>query len=305
MKCRICGKKAIIHLRQHNLALCKEHFIERFERETEKTIRKFDMFKRGDTVAIGISGGKDSTAVALALKRLGYDVRGVFIDLGIPAYSAYSLELVRKFSEKFGVPVEIYNLKERHGESLPELAARRRDRICSMCGTIKRYILNKWALEIGASALATGHNLDDEVATLLSNTLRWDVSYLAKQNPVLPPTHPKFVKKVKPFAFFTEREIAVYAIVMGIDFSKESCPFSKGAKSLRYKHVLNELEVQSPGTKLRFYREFLNFQKNYLKVQVEEPKLKECRICGMPTTLDVCSFCRIFGLDRKDAEKTA
>ncbi len=300
MKCKICGEKAIIHLRQHNLALCRQHFIEWFEKHTEKTIKKFDMFRRGEPIAIGISGGKDSTAVALALKRLGYDVRGIFIDLGIPVYSEYSRNLVTNFSSKFGIPIEIYNLKEHHGESLPELAARRRDKICSMCGTIKRYILNKWALEIGAAALVTGHNLDDEAATLLSNTLRWDASYLAKQNPVLPPTHPKFVKKVKPFAFFTEREIAIYAIVMGIEFSKMSCPFSKGAKSLRYKHVLNELEVQSPGTKLRFYREFLKFQKDYLKVQIEEPKLRECRVCGMPTTLEVCSFCRIFGLDRKE-----
>ncbi len=294
MKCRICGAKAVIYLRQHNLALCEEHFISRFEREVQKTIKKFRMFDRDDVVAVGISGGKDSTTVALVLHKLGYKVRGIFIDLGIPGYSAFSRNKVQNFAQKFGIPLEIYNLKEREGESLPEIASRRKDRICSMCGTIKRYILNKWALEIGADALATGHNLDDEAATLLSNTLRWDVGYLAKQHPVLPPTHPKFVKKVKPLAFMTEREIAVYAILNGVDFVNRSCPFSKGAKSLRYKHLLNEIEVQSPGTKLRFYREFLEFQSKYLKPVESEPKLKECKVCGMPTTLDVCSFCRIF-----------
>ena len=44
MKCKVCGEKAVIKLRQHNLALCEEHFIERFRREVERTIKKYEMF---------------------------------------------------------------------------------------------------------------------------------------------------------------------------------------------------------------------------------------------------------------------
>ena len=70
MKCRICGAKAVIYLRQHNLALCEEHFISRFEREVQKTIKKFRMFDRDDVVAVGISERSNSQAIDVLSQAL-------------------------------------------------------------------------------------------------------------------------------------------------------------------------------------------------------------------------------------------
>ncbi len=307
MKCRICGKKAVIHLRQHNLALCRDHFLERFERETLRVIRRYQMFTREERVAVAVSGGKDSLGLLYLLHKHGFQVEGLFLDLGIRRgldYSSLSRQRVEAFRDRFGIPIHIVSIQEETGKTVPEWARKRRERrVCRVCGMLKRYYLNKTAYERGFRVIATGHNLDDEVATLLGNTLRWDFSYLVKQGPVLPSPHPKLARRVKPFAFFTEKETALYAILQGIEYVEVNCPFSEGAKSRLYKHVLNDIEVVSPGTKLRFYQEFLRFQREHLATSPEEQyaTLRECRICGMPTNLDVCAVCRLRGLDKVQA----
>src|SRR5206468_178619 len=82
--------------------------------------------------------------------------------------------------------------------------------------------------------LATGHNLDDEAARLLGNVLRWQKDHLARQRPVLPPSHPKFVRKVKPLYLTSEYETAVYAFMRGIDYIVDECPNAAGATQLLY-----------------------------------------------------------------------
>ena len=57
---------------------------------------------------------------------------------------------------------------------------------CSACGLSKRHLFDEAALDGGYDVVVTGHNLDDEAAVLLGNTLRWDIDYLARQLPVLP-----------------------------------------------------------------------------------------------------------------------
>lgn len=296
MRCRVCKGKAVINLRQHNLALCKTHFIERFERETLRTIRRFKMFTRDEPIVVAVSGGKDSLSVLYLLNKHGYNVRGLYLDLGIQegfAYSQMSKGKVMDFSTKNKIEIKVFEIKDDLGLTIPEMAEFRHEhRVCRICGTLKRYYLNKTAYEMGATTVVTGHNLDDEVATLLGNTLRWDISYLARQAPLLPSTHPKLLKRAKPFVFFTEKETAMYAILNNIPYIRDECPFSIGAKSILYKELLNKLEEVSPGTKLRFYKEYLKIHWDELS-DFESVTLKECTLCSMPTILEVCSVCKM------------
>jgi len=300
MLCRICKskgerKKAVIYLRHHRLALCKEHFVEWFERQVQKTINSFKMFKKSEKVLVAVSGGKDSLSLWFVLNRLGYETYGFHVSLGIEGwdYSGKSLEICRRFSERIGRPLIVFNLKEELGYSIEEIAkgVGRRD-VCSVCGTFKRYLMNKIASERGFSVLATGHNLDDESALLLSNTVRWEIGYLGRQYPVLP-EFKGFVRKVKPFCFLTEKEIVSYAIVNKIEYLETGCPNAKEATSAVYKRALSMLEHEMPGTKLRFYKEFLRKARPLFEKELKENlELNECEVCGMPTTAPVCSVCR-------------
>ncbi len=297
LKCKICKAEPVIYLRASNLALCKRDFIERFEKITYEVIKKFRMFDKNERILVACSGGKDSLSLCYTLKKIDLNIEGIYINLGIEkdGYSQKSLQFVKKFSERFGVKIHIYDLKKEKGKGLEEVLKNKKNyKACSVCGIIKRYVMNRFAFEKGFNVITTGHNLDDEVSRLFGNIIFWQEGYLLHQNPLLEKDN-KFLKKVKPFAFFTEKETALYAILNEIDYIKDECPYSKDAKTLFYKSILNKIEENSPGAKIRFYKGFLQIQKKYFKkVYGKNEKEGECKICGMPTKKEVCGFCRIF-----------
>lgn len=294
MKCTRCKKPAFVKLRRHNAAFCEECFNLFFERQVEGAIHRKRMFTKEENILVGVSGGKDSMVLWYYLHRAGYRITGVHFFLGIGEYSERSREVVESFSHFHGLPLHIIDIKNLIGCHLPEATRRLRERApCSLCGTIKRHLLNRFAFEKDFRVYATGHNLDDEAATLLGNLLHWQVEYLAHQDPYLPSPHPKMTRKVKPFYTLTEEEILQYARLHRIPFVPERCPLSQRAKSLNYKEALTLLEERSPGTKPMFFLGFLERGKRYFEEKESFPALGECTRCGMPTTQEVCNFCRI------------
>lgn len=306
MKCKACGEKAVVNLRQHRLGLCKPHFLQWMEDQTARAIKKYWMFGKDEKVLVAVSGGKDSLALWDLLLRLGYQVDGFYIGLGIDeglSYSDRSKKLCEKFANQRGLKLITVNIENDHGNSIPMLAKRQgraRSKPCSVCGVVKRHEMNRIAKELGYDVLATGHNLDDEAATLFGNTLAWDVDLLPRQAPVLPAQN-GLARKVKPLCRFYEKDMAAYALLRGIEYIYEECPFSKGSSSIYYKEMLNKLEHERPGAKLAFYVKFLSARANGLFSDnpiSSSPELESyCENCGQPTTNPgLCAFCKIIGV---------
>lgn len=305
MKCKACGGKAVVNLRQHRLGLCKEHFLAWMTDQTARAIKKYWMFGKDERVLVAVSGGKDSLSLWDLLVRLGYQADGLYIGLGIDGgmgYSDRSKELCVKFASANGLKLITVDIQSDHGRSIPMLAKERgrgQTKPCSVCGVVKRHEMNRIAKELGYTVLATGHNLDDEAATLFGNTLAWDVDLLPRQAPVLPDQH-GLARKVKPLCRFYEKDMAAYALLRGIDYIYEECPFSKGSSSIYYKEMLNRLEHERPGAKLAFYVKFLSARANGLfsdrPIMLTESSDNSCLNCGQPTTnTDLCAFCKIIG----------
>ncbi|MBI4787372.1 MAG: adenine nucleotide alpha hydrolase family protein [Chloroflexi bacterium] len=308
MRCRKCNETAVINMRQHKLALCGEHYVEWFVAQTDRAIEKYKMFSRDERVLVAVSGGKDSLALWDVLLTLGYQADGLYIGLGIndkAPYSDQSLEKTRAFAAQHAqATLHIVDIADTYGKTIPQIAmekTRGHGKPCSACGLTKRYVMNRLAAEKDYAVLATGHNLDDEVAVLMQNTLRWQTGYLARQAPVLPSTNPHLAKKVKPFCRFYERETATYALVRGIDYIYEECPHAVGNLTNFYKTLLNQLEGQSPGAKLSFYLEFLRARGEGAFEQFNRvDQLHECEVCGQPTTSPGrCAFCRMWEIGQE------
>jgi uncharacterized protein (TIGR00269 family) len=301
MKCRKCGQKASVNMRQHKLALCKEHYLEWVPEQTERFIKKYDMFAHEERILAAVSGGKDSLSLWDLLVRLGYQADGLYIGLGIDGgigYSAESHRLTRQFADRNGLQLHVVDVEAEYGQAIPtlaEISTRGHGRPCSVCGLTKRHAMNRIARDLGYDVLATGHNLDDEAAVLFGNTLQWSVDYLGRQGPVLPEA-PGLARKVKPLCRFYEREMTAYAILRGIEYIYEECPYAVGSTSIYYKEVLNRLENDRPGAKLTFCLSFLEARKHGLLAGHEQtaPRLHACPNCGQPTSAPgLCSFCRM------------
>jgi uncharacterized protein (TIGR00269 family) len=291
-------------MRQHRLRLCETHFLDWFVSMVERTTDKFDMFESCGKVLVAVSGGKDSLALWDVLLKLGYQAEGMYIGLGIDGgigYSDESLAMCHQFVETFhpGSVLHVVDVETEYGRSLPELARERlrgRGKPCAVCGLVKRHVMNRLARDGDFGAIATGHNLDDEVAVLMQNTLHWQTGYLARQAPVLKERE-GLARKVKPLVRLYERETAAYVLIRGIDYIYDECPYAKGSTTNFYKELLNQLELKSTGAKQQFYLQFLR-ARDEGKVtfrEMEDVELHPCKRCGQPTTAgDQCAFCRLW-----------
>ena len=303
MRCKICRARAVAEVPQHHMALCRDCYLEWFPRYTQKTIDKFRMLTREERVLVAVSGGKDSQTLWRVLVELGYAADGVVIDLGIgddggaappgEGYSAESVACVRRLARRLERPLWVIDLREAMGRTVPEVRRGRRP-VCSACGVVKRYVMNRVAYEGGYDVIATGHNLDDEAAALFGNVLSWDTYYLSRQGPVSPQRGERLMRKVKPFCYFTERETAMYALLSGTPYYHEECPNAVGATTISYKELLNRLEVTARGSKRRFLDGFLR-QRALFRQAAEEMPLAYCERCGMPSPVQLCGFCRMVG----------
>jgi tRNA-5-methyluridine54 2-sulfurtransferase len=308
VRCKVCGEHAEVDIRRHNAAFCRGHFLEHTRNQVARAIKEFKMFRLDDRLLLAVSGGKDSLALWDLLLGLGYDVTGFYLDLGIGAYSKRSKEVAIAFAEERGTKLLVRSIEGEHGFTVPELAALTGRSTCSGCGLNKRYEFNRAALEEGFEVLVTGHNLDDEVATLLGNVLHWNTEMLGRQRPVLNErvlgegheARVALVRKAKPLVKLSERETAAYALLRGIDYVIEECPLVEGNTQHRYKQALTTIEESSPGTKSQFYTGFLRTVAERFREE-DDPSGRDevvgCSSCGAPTVRrdsrePLCAFCK-------------
>ena len=290
MRCRRCREPAIIEVRRHNAAFCHPCFIHHVHLQMRRAIDDHDMFAPEDRIVVAVSGGKDSLALWHALLEMGYAASGMYLGLGIGEYSERSGELVRSFAAARGAELIHVDLRDGYGFDIPTAGRTGSRSTCSVCGLSKRYVFNRVALDHGFDVVATGHNLDDEAATLLGNTLRWQTAYIARQFPALA-AREGMVRKVKPLFRLSERETAAYAFLQGIDYVVEECPLVGGNTQLKYKDAMNGLEAGSPGTKAAFYLGYVDRAAGLFNGEGGDT-LTPCERCGQPTTGRFCAFCR-------------
>lgn len=294
-KCKRCRGQALFPLPSHNINLCADCLVHFFQTAVRRAMKKFPISKE-TPLLVAVSGGKDSLVVWEVLHDLGYITRGVHVDLGIDDFSEASAATVEQFAHIRNLPWNRYSLKDLLGYTIPEIQKRTRRKICSVCGFLKRQMLNRLCVQEGFRMLVTGHNLDDEAGRLLGNLVRHRSEYLEKQYPFMPSIHPRFPTKLKPLYRLEAYEIRAYCEVKGITPVETKCPFSRGATSHFFKEALNFLEAKMPGTKRDFL--FTHFDQATPPTTASSP-FETCRQCGEPAYGSVCSVCNLLNLLRE------
>ena len=306
-RCITCRKAAVIEEPRHRSAWCAPHYVDHVHRQIRKAIDHERMFSYEDRILVAVSGGKDSLALWDALLTMGYRADALYVGLGIGGYSDRSGRICRDFAAEHAAPrgaeLITVDMAEEYGYTTPGGAKAADRATCGVCGLSKRYIFNRVAVEGGYDVMVTGHNLDDEAATLLGNILRWQDDFLARQRPLLPATGANQVRKAKPLYRLSEREMAAYCVVRGLEYVVEECPLVAGNTGQELKDALNVVERRAPGTKAQFLFGFLDkhahrFVDTDPTDADDGPDLVACASCGMPTIArddtdaPVCAFCR-------------
>ncbi len=294
MACKNCKTKPVIKLPNSNVQLCRNDFIKYFEKKVIKTIGKYKLIEKGDYVGIAVSGGKDSTALLYILNRLAkknnFKVVGIAVDEGIKGYRDKTLKDLKDFCKKEKINLKIYSFKDEFKTTLDKLV--KKERPCTICGVLRRTILNKKAKELKVNKLATGHNLDDEAQSVLMNQFRSNVKLSARLGPITGiVTDIRFIKRIKPLYFLTEKETTTYAYLKGFLSKYIECPYEVSSYRASVRDMLNEFEGKYPGTKHNVISSFLEVLP-LLKKEVQG-KIKSCSNCGEPCSQDICQACKL------------
>jgi len=273
-------------------------FIKQFEGKVESTIKEYGLLGSDDKVMVAVSGGKDSTTVLYILKKLGYRVEGMIIDQLLGEYSKKNLSNIKGFCEKNNIKLHVVHMRDEYGCSVCYIKSVLDDRgirmnQCSICGVIRRSILNRNARELKATKIATGHNLDDETQTVFMNMLQGDVRRSARLGPQTGLTkNRKFVPRIKPLYFCLEAETERYSRLNSFPVVYESCPCSVGSFRSHLKRVLNDIEADYPGIKRSIIDSFLEMLP-LLKETQTTGTIGECSLCGEPSSNKICRVCSI------------
>lgn len=301
MKCMRCGREAVYLRPYSGEAYCRRHFVSSIESKVVRTIRRYRMLKRDDRIAVAVSGGKDSLTLLRILAKIERrfpeaKLYSLTVDEGIKGYREEALKLAARESESLGVPHRTVSFEELYGLTLDEAVSKAREKklnltACSICGVLRRKALNIAAKRIGATKLATAHNLDDEAQTLLVNILHGDLFRLVRTKPVTD-RREGFIQRIKPLRMIPEREVALYAYFEGVDFQMEPCPYRGESLRSEAREFLNRLEEAHPGIKFTVVALWDSLRLK-LEPTLTHLQLRRCKICGEPSRRELCSACQI------------
>ena len=261
-----------------------------------RTITSNDMLKHDDHVAVGVSGGKDSLSLLHILVKLenrypNSKITAISVDEGIKGYREEALLIARKACEQLGVRQVVVTYNDLFGTTIDEMSEMELQQTpCSYCGVLRRKAINKAAAMIGATKIATAHNLDDEVQTLLLNMLHGDSWRAMRSSPMLRDPRGKFLPRIKPLCEIPEKEVVLYAYLNGFDFQSVACPHGHEALRNDVRNFLNQMEQKHPGTKFTLQRTTEKLRE-LLAGSAEVSQLNECAKCGDPTPHEVCEAC--------------
>jgi uncharacterized protein (TIGR00269 family) len=293
--CSKCKKPSITFIRYNGTHLCKDHFIQYFEKRIKKDIKKQGKTEKNSKIAIAVSGGKDST-VALHIinnifcKRPNVTLYAITVDEGIKGYRDKSIEYVKRNCKKLGIRYYIISFKDIIGKTMDEIATIRNELgECSYCGVFRRVCLNNQAKELGVEKLVTGHNLDDMAQSILMNFVNGDMQKLARLGPHKK-IQPGLVPRMLPLRAIPEKEVTLYAIIKNIEYYDGECPYSIRALRGEFREIIDNLEYKNPGTRHSILNSYDSI-KDLLLDKYPPVELNKCLECGEPTSQDLCKVC--------------
>ena len=235
-----------------------------------RAISDFEMIKRGDKIAVGLSGGKDSLALVTlfaALKKFypePFELFAVNIDMGLD-YDESEKTALKTYLDELKVP--LYVEKTDIGKILFEV--RKEKNPCSLCSKLRRGALCNVAVSHGATKIALGHHADD-----LAETLFLSLFFEGRLSTFEPVTFldDLNVSLIRPLIYTEEKNIRAYA--KDFPVLHNPCPADKHTNRQYIKELLASVKKDVPFAKSRILTALCHPERNHLFGEAIEKLVK-------------------------------
>jgi uncharacterized protein (TIGR00269 family) len=303
--CASCGRPAVTFVRYSGAHLCERHFTGFIASKVGREFRKQVKLPERSTLAVAVSGGKDSVVALRILhellsERRGTEIVAITVDEGVMSYRPDAIRIAGRNCKAIGVEHRIISFKETFGLTLDSARGAWGSKSpCTYCGVLRRHCLNLEARRLGADYLATGLNLDDTAQSILMNICRGDVGRLARLGPHGGSRAQEgLVARIQPLRQVTDKESFLYATLKGFPVHHSVCPYAGDAMRNRFREIVQELERASPGTRFCILNSYDEIKK-WLEPHFPPAMLAACRSCGEPSVDEMCEACKLARLLRK------
>lgn len=230
----------------------KEEIMRKILSLMRKAIEEHSLLEEGDKVAVGLSGGKDSLSLLVALKEYQkyifpkFELVAISVDL---TNGQNDFSDLKDFCEKLEVPLTI--VPSNVFEIVFDI--RKEKNPCSLCANLRRGLLNSKAKELGCNKVALGHHRDDLIETFLLSLFFEGRLSTFKAKTYLSKTD---ITVIRPLLYVEEKDLRN----LSKDFPvlHNPCPADKHTERERAKKLLSMLEQTFPSCKEKLFNAIIH-----------------------------------------------
>lgn len=216
------------------------HYMQRLAGQMRSAIEKYNMIESGDSIMVGVSGGKDSAALLTGLSSLRsyypkpFSLKAVTMD---PCFEGEEADYspISQLCERLEVPYHVERVPL--GQLL--FGEEKQQNPCSLCARIRRGVLHNASLAAGCNKIALGHHFDDAVETFFLNLLNGGrigcfspVTFLDR----------KKITLIRPLIFVEERDVSAAVRQESLPIVKSRCPVDGCTARQDIKLLIRSLE---------------------------------------------------------------
>lgn len=247
---------------------------------TRQAVDDYKLIEKGDHIAVGISGGKDSLTLLYALAGLRrfypkkFTLTAITVDLG---YDSFDLTPIKQLCEELKVPYHIVKTEIArilfHGDSVSDKAVKGSP--CALCAKMRKGALNEAALELGCNKVAYAHHMDDVIETAFLSMIFEGRFYAFP-----PSTHLDHTQLVviRPLLYVSEAEVKGFRNKMKLPVVANPCPADGHTQRAYVKNLIRQINLDHPGAKKQLFHAVLHGNIPGWQTDVAEEKENSIRL---------------------------